>query len=55
MTSRDYEYYSKRAEQERERAERSGDHSARYIHLEMAERYAAMLEAMPVIQQQAQA
>jgi len=53
MTIQDFEYYSRRAQQERESAERAGDHSARYVHLELAERYAAKLREMPVIQQMA--
>jgi len=48
MTSRDYEYYSRRAQQERESADRCLDHSARHIHLELAERYQAMLREGPV-------
>jgi hypothetical protein len=39
MTSRDVEYYQRRERQEREHAQRSGDSSARRIHLEMADRY----------------
>jgi hypothetical protein len=46
MTSRDYEYYSRRARQERENADRCLDHSARHAHLELAERYAAMVREM---------
>lgn len=43
MTSLDYEYYSRRARQERESADRCLDNGARHIHLELAERYSAML------------
>ncbi len=43
MTHHDFDYYSKRAQQEREHAERCLDHSARHVHLELAERYAAMV------------
>ncbi len=48
MTDRDYEYYSRRAQQERENAERCDDHSARHIHLEMAKRYTAMLREIMI-------
>ena len=54
MTSRDVEYYRRRAQQERESAERSDDTGARRIHLEMAERYSAMVREI-VIPPQAQA
>lgn len=48
MTTRDYDYYSRRAQQERENADRCLDHSARHAHLELAERYKAMLRDMPM-------
>ncbi|MES2442184.1 MAG: hypothetical protein V4574_05085 [Pseudomonadota bacterium] len=51
MTSLDYEYYSRRARQERESADRCLDHSARHAHLELAARYAAMLRDIPMSQQ----
>ena len=50
----DYEYYSRRERQERESADRCLDHSARHIHLELAERYSAMMRDMRVIQQPTQ-
>lgn len=53
MTSRDFEYYSRRVRQERESADRCLDQGARYIHLQLAERYAAMLRDMPMAQPQA--
>lgn len=43
MSARDRDYYRMREQQERERAERSDDTPARRVHLEMAERYSAML------------
>jgi hypothetical protein len=49
MTNRDYEYYSRRARQERENADRSLDNGARHIHLELAERYTAMLHEISMI------
>lgn len=55
MTSRDYEYYSRRARQERESADRCLDQGARHVHLELAERYKAMLRDMPMAMPQAQA
>jgi len=48
MTTRDYDYYSRRAQQERETADRCLDHSARHAHLALAERYQAMLRDMPM-------
>lgn len=51
MTSQDYEYFSRRARQERESAERCGDDSARHVHRELAERYSAKLAEIAVIQQ----
>lgn len=46
MSSRDLDYYARRAQQERESAERTNDVIARRVHLEMAERYAARLSEM---------
>lgn len=46
MTTTDYDYYSRRERQEREHAERSADHGARLVHLEMANRYSAMLRTI---------
>ena len=43
MTNRDQEYYSRRERQERERAARSEDGAVRRLHLELAERYSAIL------------
>ena len=57
MTSHDLEYYSRREQQERDSADRSDDHGARRIHLEMADRYSALIReihsVMPSPQQQA--
>ena len=57
MTSHDLEYYSRREQQERDSADRSDDHGARRIHLEMADRYSALIReihsVMPSAQQQA--
>jgi len=44
INSRDLEYYQRRERQERERAARTDDSIARRVHLEMAERYSAMLQ-----------
>ena len=49
MTNRDYEYYSRRAQQERDTADRCLDSGARYIHLQLAERYTAMLREISLI------
>jgi len=46
MTSRDFEYYSLRERQERDSAARSDDMTARRVHLEMADRYSAMLQEL---------
>lgn len=43
MSERDLDYYRRREQEERLRAERSDDVPARRVHLEMAERYSAML------------
>ena len=51
MQHHDHEYYSKRAREERDRADRAPESTARRIHQEMAERYASMIgetiEAQP--------
>lgn len=52
MTNRDYEYYSRRAQQERESADRCLDNGARHIHLELAKRYTAMLHEISVMRPQ---
>lgn len=49
MTNRDYEYYTRREQQERENADRCDDRGARCIHLEMANRYAAMLRGITLV------
>jgi hypothetical protein len=43
MNTRDQEYYSRRERQEREHAARSLDVTAKRLHLEMADRYSALL------------
>ena len=43
MRTQDREYYSKRAREERDRADRAPESTARRIHEEMAERYASLL------------
>ncbi len=54
MTTIDLEYYRRRERQERENAERSDDSTARRIHLEMANRYSAMLRDLSMIPTMAQ-
>ena len=49
MSSHDLEYYSRREQQERERAERCDDLGARRVHLEMAARYSAMIRENAII------
>jgi hypothetical protein len=49
MTTRDVEYYRRRERQERERAEKADDSTARHIHLELAKRYSAMLRDIATI------
>ncbi|MDP5280899.1 hypothetical protein Q9Q95_18385 [Sphingomonas sp. DG1-23] len=44
LDSRDLEYYQRRERQEREYAARTDDSIARRVHLELAERYSAMLQ-----------
>ena len=49
MTSRDFEYFTRRAQQERNCAERSDDSTARRVHQEMADRYTALArEVAPI-------
>ena len=55
MTSRDIDYYARRAQQERDSAERTEDRIAKRVHREMAERYAARLDEIAPIQQQVRA
>ncbi|UYY76998.1 hypothetical protein [Sphingomonas sp. R1] len=45
MARNDVEYFARRAQQERKRAECCNDSSARRVHQEMAERYTAKLIA----------
>ena len=52
MNSHDHEYYLRREQQERLNAERCDDHGARLVHLELANRYAAMVRQLPPAQQQ---
>jgi hypothetical protein len=54
MTSHDLEYYSRRERQERDSADRTDDHGARRIHLEMANRYSAMIREMSAMMPPAQ-
>lgn len=49
MNSRDFDYYMHRERQERLRAERAQGMIARRVHLEMAERYAAMLRNLVIL------
>lgn len=49
MSLHDFDYFTRRERQERLRAERSKSMIARRIHLEMAERYAAMLENLVLL------
>ncbi|WP_313535946.1 hypothetical protein [Sphingomonas sp.] len=43
MAKNDIEYFERRARQERERAGKCDDSSARRVHQEMAERYTAKI------------
>ena len=43
MTGPDLDYYARREQQERETALRCDDHGVRRLHLELAERYSAIL------------
>ncbi len=47
MSAHDLDYYRRREQQESESAQRTGDNGARRIHLEMADRYSAMLREIP--------
>jgi len=49
MTNRDYEYYARREREERDCAARCDDMTARRVHLEMADRYYAMLQELIAI------
>lgn len=49
MTTIDVEYYQRRERQERENAERTEDTTARRVHLEMANRYSAMLRDLSML------
>ncbi|WP_404335132.1 hypothetical protein AB2M62_15325 [Sphingomonas sp. MMS12-HWE2-04] len=48
MMNRDYEYYARREQQERDHAKRADDTTARRVHQEMAERYLAKLRDLAV-------
>ncbi|MES2987826.1 MAG: hypothetical protein V4808_07960 [Pseudomonadota bacterium] len=50
MIDQDQEYYARRAQQERESAERTEDSIAKRVHRELAERYAARLNAIAPVQ-----
>jgi len=45
MSSLDLEYYQRRERQERERAARADDTTARRVHLELAERYSTLMQS----------
>jgi len=49
MSNSDQEYYVRRERQERDRADRTEDQTARRVHLEMAERYSAMLRETALV------
>ena len=49
MSARDQEYFAKRAQQERDNAERADDMTARRVHQEMAERYSARLRDLTAL------
>ena len=49
MSSRDLEYYQRRERQERERAARADDTTARRVHLELAERYSSLLRSPAIL------
>ena len=55
MSSHDIDYYARRAQQERESAERTEDSIARRVHQEMAARYNARVAEMAMAQPQQQA
>lgn len=46
MERNDHEYYRRRERDERARAERAADTTARHAHLTMAERYAERVQAI---------
>ncbi|WP_157073737.1 hypothetical protein [Sphingomonas soli] len=52
MTSHDLDYFARRAQQERDSAERTEDSIAKRVHREMADRYAARLNEIAPAQQQ---
>lgn len=45
MNSLDLEYYQRRERQERDRAARADDTTARRVHLELAERYSTLAQS----------
>lgn len=49
MTSRDFDYYTRRERQERLRAELATGAGARRVHLELAEHYASMLRNLVIL------
>ncbi len=49
MSAKDLDYFAKRERQERENAVRTQDTTARRVHLELADRYAARLREVDVI------
>ncbi|MET0307895.1 MAG: hypothetical protein ABW023_04240 [Sphingomonas sp.] len=55
MITRDVEYYRRRERQERENAERADDNTAKRIHLDLANRYSAMLREISLVPVSAQA
>ena len=55
MAIHDRDYYARRAQQERESAERTEASIARRVHQEMADRYAARVSELAPLQQQIQA
>jgi hypothetical protein len=48
MSDRDIEYYTRRAAQERRRADAATDAAARHSHMTMAARYEALRDGAPV-------
>jgi hypothetical protein len=49
MNSQDFDYYTRRERDERLRAERANSLIAQRAHLEMAERYATMLQNLVIL------
>ncbi|MBB5711584.1 hypothetical protein [Sphingomonas xinjiangensis] len=49
MTSHDFDYFTRREREERLRAERAKGSIARRVHLDMAERYATMLQNLVML------